>query len=180
MSAQVIPGDRLASIEEYSAGSGAFDDGDMVRASIIGSRQTSEKDRTVSTEGPSLPVPREGDIVIGEVAATMASRMAITIRYVNGRRVTNGVECMLATRNMRMRMVALVGDILRLRILGSLNGDIHATVDEPQLGVLFTKCRRCGERVIVSRSGVKCVECGWYDDRKLSSEFGSADFAKAP
>lgn len=167
----------MASIEEYAAGRGAFDDGDKVRASVVGRMEIHERDRTVGTAGPGILIPHAGDTIVGEVAATMASRMAITIRFVNGRRVTNNVECMLSTRNIRMRMVALVGDIMTLKVLGTLNGDIHATVDEPHLGVLFTKCRRCGQHVIKNRDGVKCIECGWYDDRKLSTEFGNSDFA---
>jgi exosome complex component CSL4 len=26
------------------------------------------------------------------------------------------------------------------------------------------------------RDAVKCKDCGWIDDRKLSSEFGKSDF----
>ncbi|MCY4252473.1 MAG: exosome complex RNA-binding protein Csl4 [Thaumarchaeota archaeon] len=177
---QVFPGDRLASAEEYGVGHGAFGDGDGVRSAVVGTSAVSAEDRTVGASGPPLPVPVAGDLIIGEVAATLASRMAVAIRYVNGRPVTNNVECMLATRNIRMRLIALVGDIVALRITGTLNGDIHATIGEPQLGVLFTKCRKCGDRVMLKRDVVKCVECGWVDERKLSSDYGKADFAGAP
>jgi len=57
-----------------------------------------------------------------------------------------------------------------------LNGAIHATIQEPELGVLFTKCRICGMDVKPLRDIVKCVECGWTDDRKLSSDFLKTDF----
>lgn len=176
----VFPGDPLCSVEEYGVGNGAFDDGDMVRSSIIGSKSIDAQSRTVGTTGPLVPVPRPGDVVIGNVAVALSSRLIVTIRFVNGRRVTNNVECVLSTRNIRKRIVALGGDIMALKIISVLNGSIHATVDEPQLGVLFTKCRRCGERVITHRDAVKCAECGWIDDRQLSSDFGQADFAKAP
>jgi len=92
----------------------------------------------------------------------------------------NNVECMLATRNIRMRLIALVGDIVALRITGTLNGDIHATIGEPQLGVLFTRCRKCGGGVMLKRDVVKCVECGWVDERKLSSDYGKAGFIGLP
>lgn len=179
MDKHVFPGDTLASIEEYGVGHGAFDDGDMVRSSIVGRMNVNAQDRTVGTAGPLVPVPRPGDTIVGEVAVTLSSRMIVTIRFVNGRRVTNNVECMLATRNIRKRIVALVGDVIVLKISSILNGDIHATIDEPQLGVLFTKCRRCAQRVMISRNAVKCIECGWVDDRKLSTEFGQANFLSA-
>lgn len=176
----MFPGDRLASIEEYAAGYGAFDDGDMVRASVIGRKSLNAQERTVGATGPLISVPRPGDTIVGEVAVALSSRLIVTIRFINGRRVTNNTECVLSTRNIRMRIVALAGDIMTLKIAGVLNGNIHATVDEPQLGVLFTKCRRCGMHVIARRDAVKCAECGWVDDRKLSSEFGQADFVKVP
>lgn len=179
MSKQVFPGDELSSIEEYAAGYGAYDDGQSVRASIIGQSVLNSQERVIGSSGPLVPVPRPGDTVIGEVAVTLSSRLIVTIRFVNGRRVTNNVECVLSTRNIRMRIVALAGDVMVLKIVSILNGNIHATVDEPQLGVLFTKCRRCGMGVITHRDAVKCAECGWIDDRKLSSEFGQSGFVKA-
>ncbi len=176
----VFPGDRLASVEEYGVGHGAFDDGERICAAVVGTSEIDSEKHTVSAVGPQVPVPVAGDIIIGEVAATLSSRIAVSIRYINGRQVTNNVECMLSTRNLRMRLVALVGDIIALRIVGTLNGDIHAEVNDPSLGVLFTKCRRCGDRVMLHRDVVKCIECGWVDERKLSRDFGKDDFAKAP
>ena len=28
-------------------------------------------------------------------------------------------------------------------------------------------------KVITMRDGIKCTECGWFDERKLSSNFGN-------
>ena len=67
-------------------------------------------------------------------------------------------------------------DIVKLKIISHVNGTIHATIDEHDLGVLFTKCRKCFGRVVKIRDAVKCSECGWIDDRKLSSDFEKADF----
>ena len=51
----------------------------------------------------------------------------------------------------------------------------NASISDPELGVLHTKCRACGSRVVTISNGVKCVECGWKDDRKLSSDYGNMD-----
>ena len=72
----------------------------------------------------------------------------------------------------------MVKDLVKLKITGHLNGAIHATIQDPSLGVLFTKCRKCGMDVKPLRDIVKCVECGWTDDRKLSSDFLKTDFLK--
>ena len=116
------------------------------------------------------------DVIIGTVAAVMSSMIAVSIDYINGRPTTSKVECICATRNLRIRNVALVNDIVTLKILNHLNGTIHAGISEPNLGVLFTKCRKCGGTVIPMRDAIKCTECSWIDERKLSANFGNSDF----
>lgn len=172
-----LPGQRIASIEEYEAGPNTFDDGDAVRSTVAGTVEADRENMTVSVSKTQKQlIAAAGDTVVGTVAATMAFRMAVRIDYINGVRTRAGVECMCSTRNMRKRTVALVGDLMVLKILSSKNGDIHAGVGEPQLGVLFTKCRKCGEQVMRHRDAIKCKECGWIDERQLSSEFGKAAF----
>ena len=175
----VLPGDRIASIEEYEAGHNAFDDGDTVRAASVGRTEIDKGQRTAGVRHPKLlSVPRPGDTIIGTVAAALTSMIAVSIDYINGQPTTSKVECVCGTRNLRIRNVALVNDIIALKIQSHLNGTIHATVSEPGLGVLFTKCRKCGGKVVPMRDAIKCTECAWIDERKLSSDFGNGDFAK--
>ena len=179
MSNFVLPGDKIAITEEYEAGNNACDDGHVVRSTVIGENQIDKKERLVHVKNhKSTSIPEEGDIVIGTVEAVMGSMMAVLIKYINSKPVISSVECICATRNIRKRNVALVKDLVKLKIVGTLNGAIHATIQEPSLGVLFTKCRKCGMDVKPLRDIIKCVECGWTDDRKLSSDFLKADFVK--
>lgn len=170
----ILPGEAIASIEEYEAGPNTFDDGDRVRAAAVGMAEIDRSERVARVATPvQMHVPDVGDTVVGTVAVVMSAMFAVAIRYVNGRAVTSNVECVCSTRDSRRRMIALNGDVVALRILSRINGTMHATIDEPELGVLFTKCRKCGMGVITVRDGVKCAECGWFDERKLSSNFGS-------
>ena len=73
----------------------------------------------------STSVPEKDDIVIGTVEAVMGSMMAILIKYINGKPVNSQVECICPTRNIRKRNVALVKDLVKLKIIGHLNGAIH-------------------------------------------------------
>ncbi len=173
----IFPGDKIASIEEYEAGNNAFDDGDMVRAATIGEKCIDKESRTVNVKHPKLlSIPKVGDIIIGTVAAVMSSMIAVSIDYINGKPTTSKVECICGTRNLRIRNVALVNDIVTLKILNHLNGTIHASISEPNLGILFTKCRKCGGKVIPMRDAIKCTDCAWIDERKLSANFGNSDF----
>ncbi len=175
----IFPGDEIASIEECEAGNNAFDDGDMVRAAAIGKKELDQESRIVSINHPKLlSIPKVGDIIIGKVAAVMSSMIAVSIDYINGKPTTSKVECVCGTRDLRIRNVALVNDIVTLKILNHLNGTIHAAINERSLGVLFTKCRKCGGTVVPMRDALKCVDCAWIDERKLSSNFGNGDFVK--
>ena len=173
----VLPGDKIASIEEYEAGNNTFDDGDMVRAATVGQKVLDKSTRIASIKHPrTLSVPLVGDTIIGTVAAVMSSMIAVSIDYINGKPTTSKVECVCSTRNIRKKNIALVNDIVTLKIINHLNGTIHASINEPQLGILFTKCRKCGGRVVPMRDAIKCTECSWIDERKLSSNFNNGDF----
>jgi len=174
-----FPGDKLASIEEYEAGYNTFDDGDMVRAAVIGRKNFDKVSRIANIEHEKiLAIPRVGDVIIGTVAAVMSSMIAVTILFINGEPTKSQVECICSIRNIRKKNVALVNDIISLKIISHLNGTIHAVMDEPTLGVLFTKCRKCGGKVVPYRDAIKCTECAWIDERKLSTNFGNSDFLK--
>ena len=170
-------GDKIASIEEYEAGTNTFDDGDMVRAATVGRKDIDKTTQTISVKHPKLlSIPNAGDIIIGTVAAVMSSMIAVSIDYINGKPTTSKVECICGTRNLRIRNIALVNDIVTLKIISHLNGTIHAAISEPNLGVLFTKCRKCGGKVVPMRDAIKCTDCAWIDERKLSANFGNGDF----
>jgi len=174
-----LPGDAIASIEEYEAGFNTYDDGDMVRSLTVGKKILDKSTRLASVKHPkALSIPQIGDIVIGTVAAVMSSMIAVSIDYINGKPTTSKVECVCSTRNIRKKNIALVNDIVSLKILNHLNGTIHATIDEPALGVILTKCRKCGQKVVPMRDAIKCTECSWIDERKLSTNFGNMDFVK--
>ena len=144
MSNSVLPGDKIAVIEEYEAGNNACDDGHIVRATVIGESEIDQKERIVNVKNQNTTsIPEKGDIVIGTVEAVMGSMIAVLINYINSKPVKAQVECICATRSIRKKNVALVKDLVKLKIIGHLNGAIHATMQDPELGVLFTKCRNC-------------------------------------
>ena len=177
-STATLPGDVIASIEEYESGENTFDDGDMVRSEVVGTVAMDKKERVAAVRrGPRRHLaPRPGDMVVGTVAAVMSSMIAVSVDYIDGAPTRAGIECVCSIRNIRRRTVALVNDVMALKILSLNNGTLHATMGEPELGVLLTKCRKCGGRVLTYRDAIKCKECSWIDERKLSKDFGKASF----
>jgi len=153
-----FPGEKIAIIEEYESGKNTFDDGHMVRSAVVGIPDLNKKERTAQVQNfKQLSIPQVNDTVIGTVAAVMSSMIAVMILYVNGKPVKSHVECICNTRNIRKKSVALVNDIVKLKIIGHLNGAIHATISEPDLGVLFTKCKKCGGGVQNVKSVVEAL-----------------------
>ena len=179
MSNSVLPGDKIAIIEEYGSGNNTYDDGEIIRSTTVGQSDINKKDRVIDVKNiKPTSMPKPGDIVIGTVEAVLGSMLVVLSKYINSEPVQSQVECICSTSNIRKRNIALVKDLVKLKIIGHLNGAIHATIQEPELGVLFTKCRKCGMAVKPLRDIIKCVECGWTDDRKLSNDFLKTDFLK--
>ena len=174
---QKIPGERIASIEEYLPGENTFEDNDLIRATTIGNVNLDSTERLASIDRQTqITVPKVGDIIIGVVEANLPSMIAIMMKYVNGKKVVADLECICVTRHLRKKNVALAKDVVKAKIISHINGTIHASIDSQELGVLFTKCRKCFGTVVKMRDAVKCKDCTWIDDRKLSSDFGKSDF----
>ena len=176
---QTIPGDKIAIIEEYESGKNTFEDGHNVRSTVVGNTDIDKKNRIAQVQDlSSLGMPKVNDVVVGTVVAVMSSMIAVSINYVNDVRTKSNVECICQTRQFRKKNIALLNDIVVLRITAHKNGTIHATINEPELGVLFTKCKKCGGNVIPMRDAIKCTECNWIDERKLSNNFRKQNFVK--
>ena len=174
---QKIPGEKIAQIEEYLPGENTFEDEEVIRATTIGSINLDSNERLASiNRQKKITVPKKGDIIIGVVEANLPSMIAIMIKFVNGKKVNSDLECICVTRHIRKKNIALAQDVVKAEIISHINGTIHASIDSPELGVLFTKCRKCFGTVVKMRDAVKCKDCGWIDDRKLSAEFGKSDF----
>ena len=174
---QKIPGEEIAQIEEYLPGDNTYEDDDVIRATTVGNVHLDSSERLASVDRQKqITVPNVGDIIIGVVEANLPSMIAIMIKYVNGKKVVADLECVCVTSHIRKKNIALAKDVVKAEIISHINGTIHASIDSQELGVLFTKCRKCFGTVVKMRDAVKCKDCGWIDDRKLSLDFGKSEF----
>ena len=72
MSNYVLPGDKIAITEEYETGNNAWDDGHIVRSTVIGENEIDKKERLVHVKShKSTSIPEKDDIIIGTVEAVM-------------------------------------------------------------------------------------------------------------
>lgn len=175
----VLPGDKIAMIEEFETGENTFDDGQSIRSLVIGTAEFDKASRVAKINETKRPmVPKVGDAITGVVTALMNNMFAINIMYVNGKPTHSGLECICQAKGARKRILARVSDVISARIIAHLNGVIHASISEPEMGVLFSHCNICGGKVVAVGNNVKCADCGHIEERKLSTRFGASDFIK--
>ncbi len=174
-----LPGDKIAIIEEFETGKNTFDDGQSIRSLVIGTSDFDKVNRIVKINEMRKPtIAQVDDVITGNISALMNNMFAINILYVNGKPTHSGLECICQAKGAKKRILVRVGDIVMAKIISHLNGVVHATINESELGVLFTQCIKCGAKVVSMGSSIKCIDCGYIEERKLSNRFGNSDFIK--
>jgi exosome complex component CSL4 len=175
---QVLPGDRLATIEEFEPGQGSTIEGDSVISTVIGQASPDMANRTMNVKtdkSVGIGVPVTGDYIVGKVQSAQPSIAQIQIESLNETPSNKQFTGMLSMRDERRRRTSSpikAGDVVRARVLSTKNSIFQLTVDAPNCGVLYTVCCNCGKDVFaISRDRVKCRECGWVDERLLSEDF---------
>jgi exosome complex component CSL4 len=184
-----FPGDQIAFIEEFESGKNTYVDDGRIRSSTVGRKVYDLKRRIVRIEQKNTPMlPKMGDILVGFIDMLFGSMISVRILYINDIKSISGFSAIAPTKGLsssgghggwsrergdrRSRMTFRVGDIIRGRVVSLLNSNIHITITDKDLGVLYTLCYICGGNTVRVNNSVKCVECGTYEERKLASDYG--------
>jgi exosome complex component CSL4 len=113
---------------------------------------------------------------------------SVRILYVNDKKSDAGFSAIASTRlgsgggggrdrgDRRSRLIFRIGDIVRGRVISLLNSTIHITIDEKTFGVLYALCFNCGGDTVRVNNAIKCIECGSYEERKLTNDYGKETF----
>ena len=182
----ILPGDQIASIEEFEAGKHAYVSDGTIRSTAVGTKIYDFKKRIAKIEKINSPMlPRIGDIIVGYIEMLFGSMMSVRILYINENKSFSGFSAIASTRistpgrerDRRSRIIFRVGDIIRGRVISLLNSSIHITIDEKEFGVIYTLCFNCGGGTVrVNNKTIKCIECGINEDRKLTIDYGEEAF----
>ena len=124
-------------------------------------------------------VPTVGDVVTGQIETAQSSVSNLKIYYVNGVPTSAGFVGLIflreergGGRGMRRTQVKL-GDIVRAKVVSTMNAMIHLSIGEPHLGVMATLCSNCGSPLSRGRGGHGATTAGMR--RTGSSPTTSAD-----
>jgi exosome complex component CSL4 len=177
-SGKVLPGDALAVSEEFLPGKNAYDASGTIRALLMGTPVKDLKQREISVKPTVVAkMPSVGDVVTGQIETAQSSVSNLKIYYVNGARSSAGFVGLIflreerGGRGMRRTQVKL-GDIVRARVISTMNAMIHLSINEPHLGVIASLCSNCGRPLSEEGGRARCYECGNQEDRKFADDFG--------
>ena len=178
----VLPGDKLAVSEEFLPGPNTYDDSGLIRALRAGSIFKDAKNMEISVKpAAEAEIIKVDDWVTGQVEAVQANSANVHIYFHNGKPTYKDFSGMLTLRGLsgggrgaRRTTPVKTGDIVRCRVFSLLNGMIHLTIDEPDMGVVYALCGNCGKPLLRgSTTRAKCDECGNVEERKLARDFGT-------
>ena len=178
----VLPGDKLAVSEEFLPGQHTYDDSGLIRALTVGSVQKDMKNMEISVKPAVEPeIIKVDDWVTGQVEGAQANSANVHIYFLNGRPTYKDFSGMLTLKGLsgggrgaRRTTPVKMGDLVRCRVFSLLNGIIHLTIDEPDMGVVAALCGNCGKPLLKgSATRAKCDECGSVEERKLARDFGT-------
>ena len=181
-SSGVLPGDRLAVSEEFLPGKHTYDDSGLIRALTVGSVQKDVKNMEISVKPAVEPeVIKVDDWVTGQVEGVQSNSANVHIYFLNGKVTYKDFSGMLTLRGLsgggrgaRRTTPVKTGDVVRCRVFSLVNGIIHLTIEEPDMGVVSALCGNCGKPLLRgSATRAKCDECGNVEERKLARDFGT-------
>jgi len=175
-----MPGDEIATSEEYMPGQGTYERNGIIFAAIIGKIEFSETDKTVHVmEARRTNTLKPGDIVLGEVGNVTNSLANISIsglensdRHI-GTGETGVIHISKVTESYTedVRKEYRTGDLVRVKVL-QVAPSLQLSSREPEFGVLKGRCGRC-RTILANNSGkLYCAECEKFEHRKLASDFG--------
>ena len=178
----VLPGDKLAVSEEFLPGRHTYDDSGLIRALVAGSVVKDTKSMEISVKPAAEPeIIKVDDWVTGQVEGAQANSANVHIYFHNGKPTYKDFSGMLSLRGLsgggrgaRRTTPVKMGDVVRCRVYSLLNGIIHLTIDEPDMGVVAALCGNCGKPLLGGNATrAKCDECGNVEERKLARDFGT-------
>ena len=191
----IFPGEQVALIEEFEGGKNIYITDGTIRSKAVGTRVYDFKRRIVKINPKNSPMlPKIGDVLVGYLEMLFGSMMSVRVLYINEKKSYAGFSAIASARtgsggsnnsggggwrergDRRSRTIFRVGDIIRGRVISLLNSTIHITIDEKEFGVLYTLCFNCGGDTVRVHNSVKCIECGVYEERKLTHDYGKETF----
>ncbi len=178
----VVPGDFLATAEEFVPGNGAYEEDGKIYAASTGVVLVDPRTKHISVFSRTAGVPtlKRGDIILGRIEEVREQTASVVIGALRGREdrelpPPNGGSIHISQTDAgyvkELSREFRVGDIVRAKVLNAMREPVQLTTVGEDLGVVVASCSRC--RSLLSRQGNKlvCETCGNVETRKMANDY---------
>jgi exosome complex component CSL4 len=176
----VVPGDRLAVIEEFIPDAGTFVKEGVIYSKVVGRVLIDLVHKRVSvhqlTHGAKVPIT--GSTVVGQVSNAQSETAGVRIFEIDSDEVSGAFAGILHVSDVQLRYVdsmfdiCKAGDIIRAKVISEKNRTYHLSTKDRNLGVIYAFCSSCGTLLEPRRQGMHCPKCGRLETRKTASDYG--------
>lgn len=179
----VYPGEKLAVIEALEDGPGTYQKNGDVRSSELGTAHYDLDKRQVNVEKKTkdLVLPKEGLVVIAEAGSVMRRDARVDILMIDGKHIevpyTGVIHISDAGRGYvkDLGMALRNGDIVKGEIINVKNRLIQLSIRDPDYGVVYAYCSRCGTILEEHQGRLHCPKCNRTQRRKLAKTYGKEE-----
>lgn len=179
----VMPGDKLAIIEQFIPGDGTYDDDGTIKSTVLGNVAINPKKKTLSVKSKSgqPAVLKVGDYIYGQVTDVKPQRVAVNIDrntdttrplalpYMGSIHISKAKKGYLDKLTDAFR----IGDIIKAEVIKVNGENIDLSTTSPDTGVLKAMCTRC--RGFMHTTGknneLQCNVCNKKEKREVSNEY---------
>jgi len=176
---RVVPGDKIAVIEEFLPDKNCFEEDGSIIAEVTGEVIKDSKSHKIavkpSKEHFSL---NKGDIGYGRVEFVKKQVASVDIIKINNVNVAKPINSILHVSEASRRFVRNMyevtrpGDWIKFRVTRT-EKPIYISFIGEDLGVVIALCNHCGhELVFFRRNSLKCLNCNAVQGRITSKMYG--------
>ena len=182
---KVFPGEELAVIEEYNKGEGSYQDDGLVRSEELGETRLNKEKRALEVKKVTKPLnlPLEGIIVIAEAGSVTRRDARVDIFRVDGKKVeptyTGVIHISDVAREFgrNLEQALRSGDVVRAVVANTKNRIIQLSMAEPEYGVVYAYCSRCGGILENQKERLTCPNCKRVERRQIARSYGKEDIS---
>ncbi len=176
----VVPGTQLGVIEEFTPGSGTYVEDGTIHSQVTGCTLLDMLNRQISVYPlvPTAIVPQVGNIVTGLVLEVRSKNAILRIFKIGEKMLSGFFTGLLHISSVshgyvdNMFNVCKVGDIITAKVISTKNRSFFLSTADKDLGVIQAFCSICGSLLETKNRGMSCPNCGNFEGRKLSPNYG--------
>ena len=176
----VVPGAQLGVIEEFTPGDGTYVEDGTIHSQVTGCTLLDMLNRQVSVYPlvPTANVPQVGDIVTALVLDVRNKNAFLRIYKIGDKMLSGFFTGLLHISGVshgyvdNMFNVSKTGDIITAKVISTKNRSFFLSTAEQDLGVIQALCSMCGSLLEPKNRGMGCSNCGNFEGRKLSPNYG--------